>query len=30
MDRVQLPQKIDGWATEVEERLDSLRAFETF
>ena len=30
MDRVQLPQKIDGWTQEVEERLDSLRAFETF
>ena len=30
MDRVQLPQKIDGWSMEVEERLDSLRAFETF
>ena len=30
MDRVQLPQKIEGWSTEVEERLDSLRAFETF
>ena len=30
MDRIQLPQKIDGWTNEVEERLDSLRAFETF
>ena len=30
MDRVQLPQKIEGWSMEVEERLDSLRAFETF
>ena len=30
MDRVQLPQKIDGWSQEVEDRLDSLRAFETF
>jgi len=30
MDRVQLPQKIEGWTTEVAERLDSLRAFETF
>ena len=30
MDRVQLPQKIEGWTTEVAERLDSLRAFESF
>ena len=29
-DRVQLLQKIDGWSREVEERLDSLRAWEIF
>ena len=29
-DRVQLLQKIDGWSREVDERLDSLRAWEIF
>jgi len=30
MDRVQIPQKIEGWTQEIETRIDSLRAFETF
>ena len=30
MDRMQIPDKINGWTQEIEERLDSLRAFETF
>ena len=30
MDRMQIPDKINGWSQEVEDRLDSLRAFETF
>ena len=29
-DRVQLGQKIEGWNMEIEDRLDSLRAFEVF
>ena len=29
-DRVQLLQKIEGWSREVDERLDSLRAWEIF
>ena len=30
MDRMSIPEKISTWSQEVEERLDSLRAFETF
>ena len=30
MDRVQLSQRIEGWKMEIEEELESLRAFETF
>ena len=30
MDRVQMSQRIEGWSQEVEDRLDSLRAFEVF
>ena len=30
MDRVQLAQRIDGWKLEIDEQLESLRAFETF
>ena len=30
MDRVQMSQRIEGWTQEVEDRLDSLRAFEVF
>ena len=30
MDRVQMAQRIDGWTQEVDERLDSLKAFEVF
>ena len=29
-DRIQLAQKIEGWNMEIEDRLDSLRAFEVF
>ena len=29
-DRVQLAQKIEGWDREIEDKLDSLRAFEVF
>ena len=29
-DRIQLIQKIEGWNMEIEDRLDSLRAFEVF
>ena len=30
MDRVQLAQRLDGWKFEIDEQLESLRAFETF
>tara|TARA_B100000749_G_C18435036_1_gene469676 strand:- start:611 stop:1723 length:1113 start_codon:yes stop_codon:yes gene_type:complete len=30
MDRVQLAQRIDGWKLEIDEQLESLRAFEAF
>ena len=30
MDRMQIPDKINSWTQEIEERLDSLRSFETF
>jgi len=30
MDRVQMAQKIDGWTSEVNEHVDSLRAWEIF
>jgi hypothetical protein len=30
MDRVSMSEKINGWSEEVEERMDSLRSFETF
>ena len=30
MDRMGIPEKISGWTQEVEERLDSMRSFETF
>ena len=30
MDRVQLAQRIDGWKMEIDEQLESLRAFEIF
>ena len=30
MDRMQIPDKINTWTQEIEERLDSLRSFETF
>ena len=30
MDRVQLSPRIEGWKMEIEEELESLRAFETF
>jgi len=30
MDRVQMSQRIEGWTQEVEDRLDSLKAFEVF
>ena len=30
MDRVQMSQRIEGWTQEVEDRLDSLSAFEVF
>ena len=29
-DRMQLMQKVEGWNMEVEDKLDSLRAFEVF
>ena len=29
-DRIQLAQKIEGWDREIEDKLDSLRAFEVF
>ena len=29
-DRIQLMQKIEGWNMEVEDKLDSLRAWEIF
>ena len=29
-DRIQLMQKVEGWNMEVEDKLDSLRAFEVF
>ena len=30
MDRVSMSEKINGWSEEVEDRMDSLRSFETF
>ena len=30
MDRIQMQQRVDGWSQEVEDRLDSLKAFEVF
>jgi hypothetical protein len=30
MDRVQLAQRLDGWKIEIDEQLESLRAFELF
>ena len=30
MDRVQLAQRLDGWKLEIDEQLESLRAFELF
>tara|TARA_R110002020_G_scaffold226021_6_gene436407 strand:- start:340 stop:1473 length:1134 start_codon:yes stop_codon:yes gene_type:complete len=30
MDRMQIPDKINSWTQEIDERLDSLRSFETF
>jgi len=29
-DRVQLMQRIEGWNMEIEDKLDTLRAFEVF
>jgi len=29
-DRIQLMQKVEGWSMEIDDKLDSLRAFETF
>jgi len=29
-DRIQLMQKVEGWNMEIDDKLDSLRAFETF
>jgi hypothetical protein len=30
MDRIQMSQRVDSWSQEVEDRLDSLKAFEVF
>ena len=30
MDRVQLAQRLDGWKMEIDDQLESLRAFEIF
>lgn len=29
-DRIQLMQKVEGWSMEIDDKLDSLRAFEVF
>ena len=29
-DRIQMMQKVEGWTMDVEDKLDSLRAFEVF
>ena len=29
-DRIQMMQKVEGWNMDVEDKLDSLRAFEVF
>jgi hypothetical protein len=29
-DRIQMMQKVEGWTLDVDDKLDSLRAFEVF